>query len=97
MFRALVAKALYLSLDRTDIQQAVQVLTRVMDKPQRKHMSALKRLGRYLAGAPRLVYQFDWQPEVGAIDAYVDTDFAGCAVTRRSTIRQVMSSHLPLL
>jgi hypothetical protein len=31
-----------------------------------------------------VVYEFGWQPDVG-IQAYVDTDFAGCAATRKST------------
>ena len=61
LFRALVAKALYFSLDRVDIQQSVQALTRVMDKPLRKHMLALKRLGRYLILQPRMVSVYPWQ------------------------------------
>jgi hypothetical protein len=35
-------------------------------------------------GFPRVVYEFRWQPEVG-IQAHVDTDFAGCLATRKST------------
>ena len=61
LFRALVAKALYLSLDRADIQQAVHVLTRVMNNPQRKHMAALKQLGRYLLGVLRVVQTLEWR------------------------------------
>ncbi len=33
---------------------------------------------------PRLVYLYPWQ-EIDAIDVYVDTDWAGCARTRKST------------
>ena len=36
-------------------------------------------------GRPRLVYKFAFQEKPDAIETYVDTDFAGCAVTRRST------------
>ena len=39
---------------------------------------------RYLKGSPRLVYNYPWQPE-NALDVFVDTDFAGCQSTRRST------------
>ena len=39
---------------------------------------------RYLKGSPRLVYNFAWQPEC-VFDVFVDTDFAGCLATRRST------------
>jgi hypothetical protein len=37
-----------------------------------------------LAGSPRLVLQYPWQEEAG-LHVYVDTDFAGCTQTRRST------------
>ena len=34
---------------------------------------------------PRVQYRYKWQDMPTAIDVYVDTDFAGCASTRRST------------
>lgn len=40
---------------------------------------------RYLKGDPRLIYRFAWQKDDGTLDAIVDTDFAGCRTTRRST------------
>ena len=43
-----------------------------------------KRLGRYVKGRPRLVYHYPWQV-VGHLDAYSDTDWAGCLRTRKST------------
>ena len=45
----------------------------------------LKRLVRYLCGMPRLVHVYKWQDSPSAVDIYVDTDFAGCKETRRST------------
>ena len=45
----------------------------------------LKRLSRYLSGMSRLVYHYAWQGMPTEIDVYVDTDFAGCRETRRST------------
>ena len=44
----------------------------------------MKRLTRFLCGLPRLVYLFPWQ-DIDGIDIYVDTDWAGCARTRKST------------
>ena len=32
-----------------------------------------------------MIYNYEWQSESGTLDCYVDTDFAGCHVTRRST------------
>ena len=45
----------------------------------------LKRLVRYLCGAPRIVWTYAPQAETGQLDTYVDTDFGGCLLTRRST------------
>ena len=55
-----------------------------MSTPTEQSWKALKRLGRYLCGAPCLVYTYRRQ-EISAIDVYVDTDWAGCVETRKST------------
>ena len=55
-----------------------------MSAPDKASQLALQRLVRYLKGRPRLVYNYPWQPE-SALDVFVDTDFAGCQSTRRST------------
>ena len=47
-------------------------------------MDALRRLAQYLVDFPRLVYRFPWQRDAG-LSVYVDTDFAGCYVTRKLT------------
>ena len=44
----------------------------------------MQRLTRYLKDSPRLVYSFPWQKD-SDLDVFVDTDFAGCLATRRST------------
>ena len=48
-------------------------------------MRRLKRLNRYLISTPRAVYTYPWQAAPTAIDGYVDSDWAGCKGTRRST------------
>ena len=55
-----------------------------MSKPSEAAWAALKRLCRFLAGLPRLVYRYDFQ-EVEFVDLYTDTDWAGCPRTRKST------------
>ena len=55
-----------------------------MAKPTEHSWRALKRLCRYLAGLPRLVYVFE-QQSVEVVDVYTDTDWAGCPRTRKST------------
>ena len=82
--RALAARANYLALDRLDIAFASKECCRRMVQPRSIDWLALKRVAGYLAHRPRVAYRFEWQT-VSDITAYVDTDFAGCLETRRST------------
>ena len=96
MYRAMVARANYLSQDRSDIRYAVKELSRSMSKPTEADWSRVKRLGRYLANHPRLIQKFKRQHKVTYLDVWVDTDFAGCLRTRKSTNGGVitMGSHV---
>ena len=85
-YRALAARCNYLSQDRFDISFSAKELCREFAVPSTSSFIKLKRLVRYLTGLPRLVYDFKFGTEVpDVIDIYVDTDFAGCQSTRRST------------
>ena len=84
-YRALVARANYIAQDRAEIQFAVKELARGMSAPTVEHWAALKRLGRYLKGCPRIVTRFEYQDFPGRLRVSVDSDWAGCAVTRKST------------
>ena len=90
-FRALTARAKYLAQDRVDIQFAVKEIARRMATPRRGDMLLLKRLARYLVGAPRAVYTFPWQSMATCLEVCVDSDWAGCRGTRRSTSGGVVS------
>ena len=48
-------------------------------------MRALKRLVRYLIGAPRLVWVWRQQGPQSYLTAITDSDHAGCKKTRKST------------
>ena len=83
-FRGAAARGNYLSVDRLDCHFACKEVCRWMAHPTMLSWSALKRLGRYLAGLPRLVYVYREQT-VEWLDTYTDTDWAGCPRTRKST------------
>ena len=83
-YRSLAARANYLASDRIDCQFAAKEVCRLMSKPTEGAWNALKRLCRYLAGLPRLVWKYDRQ-EVQMLDIYTDTDWAGCPRRRKST------------
>jgi hypothetical protein len=85
MYRALAARCNYLSQDRPDISYSSKELCREFSVPSKASFIKLKRLCRYLNGLPRLVYMFPWQELTNVLDVFVDTDFAGCQATRRST------------
>ena len=56
-----------------------------MSAPREGDMQRLKRFGRYLAQHPRLIQKFSKQSATKFLDVWVDTDFAGCLKTRKST------------
>ena len=85
MFRAHSARAMYLSMDSPDLKYSAKELCRDFSVPTIQSLDRLKRLIRFLKGLPRLVYLFAWQQDPKGVTLCVDTDFAGCKVTRRST------------
>ena len=85
MYRALVARANYLAQDRSDVSFAVKELCRSMSSPTEGDWAALKRLGRYLVDKTRLKVSFPYQDVVRKLAVWVDTDYAGCRKTRKST------------
>ena len=83
-YRKCAARLNYLALDRPDLAYSAKELCRRMSAPDNQDWDALCRAVRYLAGAPRMVYHYPWQARA-PLTVFVDTDFAGCLETRRST------------
>ena len=92
-FRRVAATANYLASDRPDIQFATKEICRDMSKPKRRSWEKLKRLARYLIKYPRMVVKFVEGVELEDmyLEAMVDSDWAGCLATRRSTSGGVVS------
>jgi hypothetical protein len=84
-YRALTARGIYLSQDRCDVSYSVKELARHMSKPRECDFVRLKRLGRYLIGRERYVVTFVYQDHVLVVTSWVDSDWAGCRETRKST------------
>ena len=83
-FRSQAARANYLGPDCPDMIYAAKEVCRGMSRPTDLHQAALKRMVRYLRSRPRVVFKFEYQ-QADHIDAYADTDWAGCPRSRRST------------
>ena len=84
-YRSLVMRGCYLSLDRPDIAYACKELARAMSQPRQSDWHGLKRLGRYLRGAQRLIWRYADQVEQEGFTMFTDSDDAGCVQTRKST------------
>ena len=52
--------------------------------PKRGDEEMIKRALRYLKGAPRVVYHYSWEGEVGNLTVYADSDWGGDKEERRS-------------
>ena len=89
MYRALAARANYLALDRPDGSFTTKELCRDFSQPSKTSVQRLKRLVRYLIHHARLVWCFPFadadDSDTKRLKTFVDTDFAGCPKTRRST------------
>jgi len=88
-FRSATMRAQYLAQDRSDIAETVKCLSQHMAKPREAHVVDVKRLARYLKGKPHIVLTFPRSeekcPNVLTLGCRSDSDWAGDAVTRRST------------
>ena len=67
-----------------------------MAKPRVGDVAVLKRLARYLREFPECFYLFAWQNVPTEVSVFTDSDWAGCARTRRSTSGGVilLGTHL---
>lgn len=85
IFRGLAATMNYLSQDRFDTQFAAKELCREMAVPTQGSMARAKRAARYLIGCPTLEIEFVEQHLPKSLSIFVDSDWAGCLSTRKST------------
>ena len=84
-FRGLAARLNYLALDRPDLQFAAKEVSKKMARPREADWSKLKRVAKYLVGAPRLVQHFEWQVAPMVLHTFTDSDWAGDRESRKST------------
>ncbi|GJT14040.1 putative ribonuclease H-like domain-containing protein [Tanacetum coccineum] len=84
LYRSMIGSLMYLTASRPDIMFAVCACSRFQVTPKTSHLSAVKRIFRYLKGKPKLGL---WYPRVSTFDleAYSDSDYAGANLDRKST------------
>ena len=84
-FRGMAATSNYLSADRVDIQFAAKELCRSMAAPSEMSFGKLKHLARYLVLYPCSEIFYVNQRKSDILETCVDSDWAGCVGTRKST------------
>ncbi|GJW44198.1 putative ribonuclease H-like domain-containing protein [Tanacetum coccineum] len=85
LYRSMIGSLMYLTASRPDIMFAVCACSRFQVSPKTSHLSAVKRIFRYLKGKPKLGL---WYPRVSSFDleSYSDSDYAGANLNRKSII-----------
>lgn len=84
-FRSIAARCNFLAADRIDIQFACEEVCRRMSSPNASDWKMLKSIARYLKSHPRMLLRFEHQEPPDRMTVTVDSDFAGCKRTRKST------------
>ena len=89
VYRRAVGKLQRMTYTRPDISYATKELARSLTQPTTLDQQKLKHLLRYIKGTQH--YRFYVRPAVRTmdttpdLDVFVDSDWAGCATTRKST------------
>ena len=89
-FRSMCMRANCLAEDWPDVRFACKEIARLMSEPCEAGWDKLKKLGRYLAGVPRLVERMERQDPPRCVLALSDSDHSGCFRTRRSTTCNIL-------
>jgi hypothetical protein len=84
VYRSIIGSLLYLCASRPDIMLSVCMCARFQAIPKACHLRAVKRIMRHLVLTPNLGL---WYPKGSRFEllGYLDADYAGCKVDRKST------------
>ncbi|XP_070049919.1 secreted RxLR effector protein 161-like [Nicotiana tabacum] len=84
MYRAIIGSLLYLTASIPDIVFNMGLCARFQSNPKESHLKAAKRILRYLKGTQGLVLHYPSGDNFDLV-GYVDADYAGYLVDRKST------------
>ena len=85
LFKQMVGFLMYLTTTRPDLMYAVSLISRYMAKPTELHLSAAKRILRYLKGTTGLDIFYKKGGKCEGLIGYTDSDYAGDIEDRKST------------
>ncbi|GJY57498.1 retrovirus-related pol polyprotein from transposon TNT 1-94 [Tanacetum coccineum] len=83
-YRSMVGALMYLTTSRPDIVHAICYCARYQARPTKKHLTAVKRIFRYLKNTINMGL---WYPKDTSFEltAFLDSDHAGCLDSHKST------------
>ena len=84
-YRSVCMRLSYLAQDRLDLAETAKHLAQRMSEPREFDFVSLKRAARCLVGRPKAALRYRRQKHVDKITVFVDSDFAGDPVSRKST------------
>jgi hypothetical protein len=84
LYRSMIGSLLYVTASRPDIMFSVCMCARFQASPRESHLKATKRILRYLKHTQNIGL---WYPKGVKFElvGYLNSDYAGCKVGRRST------------
>ena len=84
LYRSIIGSLLYLTASRPDISFSIGVCARYQAAPKESHLTAVKRIIRYINGTPD--YGLWYSKDSNAcLAGYSDVDWAGSVDDRKST------------
>ncbi|XP_045809814.1 uncharacterized protein LOC123904167 [Trifolium pratense] len=83
-YRGMIGSLLYLTASRPDIVFSVGLCARFQTSPKESHLTAVKRIFRYLVGTPDVGLWYQKKSHF-ELRAFCDADYAGDKVERKST------------
>jgi hypothetical protein len=83
-YRSMVGSLLYLTATRPDIQFSVCLCAHFQASPRTSQRQAVKRIFRYLRHTPDFGLWYYASSSL-ALHGFLDADFAGCQLDRKST------------
>lgn len=84
IYRSLVGSLIYLTHTRPDIVHAVSIVSRFMSEPSKAHLTAAKRILRYVKGTKSYGILYKTEDDY-KLTGYTDSDWAGSIDDRKST------------
>jgi hypothetical protein len=84
IYRSMIGSLLYLCASRPDIMLSMCMCVRFQTAPKDCHLRAVKRIMRYLVLTPNLGLWY-LKGSYFELLGYLDTNYAGCKVDRKST------------